>query len=421
MTEIRYTQLQNGMRVLTERMSAVETVSLGVWLSKGSRDEQAAENGMFHFIEHTLFKGTASRNARAIAEQIDGVGGILDAFTGKEETCYSIKVRENRLHFALQILADMLVNPLFDEQELARERMVILEEIKMEEDNPEDLAYELSLQNSWKNNTIGASILGTESAVRGFNRARALDFHQKHYGPGNYLVSAAGKVDHDQLCAWLEALFPVNDRAEQTTNRTFPEVYAYQKYISNPNLEQVNFCLNFPGFSLKDPKRNAFYLLNTLLGGSASSRLFQRIREEQGLAYSVGSFTNACSDCGLLTVYGGCSPENFELVMDLALDELRSVKAGNIQESEVSRAREQFTGSLVMSLETTQGRASMLARSYMYSGEIFNLGSALRQIEKVTTDEVREMAATLLTDKSMGLISIGRLGDSQPKTPWRLD
>jgi len=421
MTDIRHSRLENGMIVLTEMMQAVETVSLGIWLPRGSRDEHPKENGMFHFIEHTLFKGTPTRSARAIAEDVDSVGAVLDAFTGKEETCYSIKVRDKRLFFTLEILADMLRNPLFDPEELARERNVILEEIKMEEDSPEDMAYELSLQHSWQGNRMGAPILGTREIVKGFNRENAQAFHKKHYQPQNLLVAAAGKVNHDQLCQWLLELFPPGPQNDHSVKREHPPTKAYQIYQHNPNLEQINFCLNLPGLSLKDSRRNAFYLLNTLLGGASSSRLFLTIREERGLAYSVGSFTNACSDSGLLTVYGGCSPENFNEVMNLTLEELNQIKSKGVTEAEVGRAREQFSSGLVMNLETTQGRASMLARSFMYSGEIFDIQAALRQIDKVSLEDVNQLASELLTDAGLGLFAIGRLGRDRPQKPWRLD
>ncbi|MDJ0841710.1 MAG: pitrilysin family protein [Acidobacteriota bacterium] len=418
----RISSLANGMRVATEWMPAVETVSLGFWLPRGSRHEDPVTNGMFHFIEHTLFKGTSTRGARDIAEAVDSVGGVLDAYTAKEETCYSFKVREKHLPVMLDILADMLQHPLFDPEELTRERRVVLEEIKMEEDNPEDLAYERSLQNLWTGHPIGRPILGTVETVAAFDHDAAAAFHRRFYHSGGLVVSAAGKVDHDQLCDELTQRFPIRDALAPAPSEAAekPAAQGFQVYLPRPHLEQVNFCLNFEAEAYTHPDRDALYLLNTLLGGSMSSRLFQRIREENGLAYSVGSFTSLFSDCGMFTIYGGCSPENFEKVLTLAFQVVAELLEKGIPQAELARAREQLIGNTLMGLETTGSRASSMARDLMLLDRPFDLVEAIAALEAVDLPRVTRAAEDLFTRKTMGLFAVGRLPGDAPEKPWSL-
>ncbi len=422
MTEIQFSRLENGMRVLTEKVDHVETVSLGVWLDRGSREETERENGMFHFIEHTLFKGTPSRNAREIAESVDGVGGILDAYTSKEETCYSIRVMDKYLDTTLEILADMLRHPLFHNEELDRERMVILEEIKMEEDNPEDLAYEKNMLHFWRNQSIGRPILGSPANVSRFDQGETSAFHRKYYRTENMLVSAAGKVDHEKLCAGLTGLFPGDQSGQEgRKDRAAPEVFPFQVYLPNSHLEQVNFCLSFQGVSLQNSRRHDFYLLNTILGAGMSSRLFQTIREERGLTYNIGSFTNCCSDCGQFLIYGGCSPEYFDEVVRLSLGEVRRLLEDGITPKELERAKAQFTSSLVMNLENTQARAAIMAKQMLYLEEVFDLDLAISRIEAVRREDIHQLARDLFSDETLGLSAVGPLALSSPADPWTLN
>lgn len=420
MTGKRYSRLNNGMRVITEAVDHVDTVALGIWLDKGSRHESPSENGMFHFIEHTLFKGTPSRNARQIAETIDSIGGILDAYTAKEETCYSIKVRRKHLDHTLEILADMLQNPLFDPEELDRERGVILEEIKMEEDNAEDLVYEKSLFYFWPDHSLGSPILGTPENVSRFDHAEVSAFHRRFYRPDHMIVSAAGKLDHDYLCQKLAELFPVNRLPLDPPVELAPLASPQQIYLPRPSLEQVNFCLNFNGLSQLDARYEQMALLNTLLGAGMSCRLFQKIREDRGLTYSIGSFTFAARDSGLFTIYGGCGPETFEEVVNLCLEELRILCREGLQPGELDRAREQYTGSLVMGLESTHSRASAMARHLLYMDEIFDEEKVQEEVEKITEAETLELARELFNDSSLSLCAIGRLDEEAPASPFQL-
>lgn len=409
------------MKVISERVPSIETVSLGVWLDLGSRDESARENGVFHFIEHTLFKGTPNRGARAIAESIDGVGGVLDAYTGKEETCYSVRVREKHLKLVLEILADMLLRPLFDDKELDRERRVVLEEMKMEEDDPEDVAFEKSIRHFWAGHALGRPILGTPENVNRFDHEEVAGFHREVYDPRRLVVVAVGKVDHQSLVRRLAELFPAvsgERKPSRRAARTMPKPRAFQKYEHRPHLEQVNFCLSFPGLAQNDSRRHALYLLNTILGGGMSSRLFQAIREERGLAYSIGSFTQFFSDCGQWLVYGGCGLESFSEVKAVSCDEIRRLREDSVTEPELRRAKEQFIGNYSLSLESTTARTSALARQWIFSNEYFDMALLIDQIEAVSSNEIISLGRELLRDESLGVYAVGPFGKRKPGKSW---
>jgi len=417
-----FTQLANGMKVLSEHVPAVETVSLGVWLPCGSRHEHPHENGMFHFIEHLLFKGTPSRNARQIAEDVDGVGALLDAYTTREETCYTFKVREKHVPFMLHILAEMIREPLFNRVELEREKQVVLEEIKMGEDNPEDLVYDKSLFHLWQGHALANPVLGTTETVSNFNQDSAKAFHRKRYRARDLIVAAAGKIDHDWLCAELEKLFPADSvqTPADLPGEDQPTSATYQVYQCREHLEQVSFCLNFKAISYRHPDLDALHILNTLLGGSMSSRLFQRIREERGLAYSVGSFTSLFRNCGVFSIYGGCSPESFDEVITLSLQILREIKDEGICTDELERAREQLIGTTLMGLESTGSRSSALAQEMIQTNEVFDLKKTIDKIESISQSQVTDLARQIFQDESMGLMALGRLPAEAPATPWHL-
>ncbi|CAM2066105.1 Insulinase family protein [Sulfidibacter corallicola] len=404
----RFTKLENGMSVVTQAVDHVQTVSLGIWLARGSRHETPAENGLCHFIEHTLFKGTPTRSARGIAEAMDGIGGILDAYTAKEETCYSVKVRGIHLNATLELLADMLQNPLFEPDELDLERRVILEEIKMGEDDPEDRVFERSLRHFWEGHPLGQPILGSPETVCGFSREDVADFHRNHYLPENMIVAAAGLLDHDRLCDQLQRLFPGGEPSSRTMRQDVPVPKPFQMFLPDNSLEQVTFCINFAGLSQTDSRRHALGVLSTLLGGGMSSRLFQKIREERGLAYSIGAFTSNYSDCGYFSMCGGCSPRNFAEVVDLCLAEILALKRFGIGVEELNRAKEQMIGSLLMSLESTYNRASALARHMLHVGHVYDESRSVAAIEAVTREDVDALVGEFLTDASLGLGATGQ-------------
>jgi len=413
--------LSNGMRVVSERLPHLETVFLGVWLTRGSRSESERENGMFHFIEHMLFKGTPTRTARQIAEQIEGVGGSLDAYTDKEETCYSFRVRAVHLPLALDILADMLRRPLFDPQELDRERQVVLEEMKMEEDNPEDLSFERSVAAFWPDHPLGRPVLGQPENLKRFDREETAAFHRRYYTPANMLVVAVGKVDHEDLCHRLAALFPSQAEGDsEEASQTAPRPTAQQRYQRDKGLEQINFILNFPGVSVHDGRRDVMSVMTALLGGGMSSRLFQAVREERGLAYSIGAFAHAYADCGMLTIYGGCSPERFDEAMRLCLDEIRGLRDGGVDPDEANRAKEQLIGSLAISLESVVSRASAIARRMLYENKPLDPAGAIARLQAVTPAQVNALAGEVFDNRAMGVFALGDLPARGPKQPWTL-
>ncbi|CAM2006451.1 M16 family metallopeptidase [Acanthopleuribacter pedis] len=403
----RFSQLSNGMRVVTERVDHVATVSLGIWLNKGSRHENAAENGLFHFIEHTLFKGTPRFSARDIAEAVDGVGGILDAYTAREETCYSIKVRAVHLESTLALLADMLQHPTFDPHELSLERKVVLEEIKMGEDDPEDRVFELGIQRYWSDHAMGRPILGPVENVKRFDHDEVAAFHGRFYRTQDMVVAAAGDLDHDQLCRLCETLFPVSDRPPADIVESPPEVRGFQAYHTDDRLEQVSFTLFTHGFSQRDPRRHALNLLSVALGGGMSSRLFQSIREQRGLAYSVGCYTVPYADCGYFNLYGACSPENYQTVLSLCFDEIERVQQDGLDAGELRRAKEQVIGSLLMGYESTYNRATSLARALMVHGEIYEPEKWVALIESVEADAVRDAARYAFHPDKRALAGLG--------------
>lgn len=405
-----FTQLGNGMRVVTEHVPHVESVSLGIWLVKGSRHELAQENGMFHFIEHTLFKGTPTWSARKIAEAFDGIGGSLDAHTGKEETCFSFRLRAKHLNFGMNILGEMLRDPAFEAVELDRERQVILEEIKMAADDPEDLAFESAMQAFWGDHPLGRPILGRPELVQGFQPAQVKHFHQVHYQPEQMIVAAAGKLDHDALLKMLEHHFPTKaTEALDIFRNEPPKPKGFSVHIDRPHLEQATFCLIYPGLNQNHPQMPALALLCTLLGGGMSSRLFQTIREEHGLAYSVGAFFGAYQDAGYVSIYGSCSPENLEKVLVLVEGELEKLRDGLVDEMELQRAREQCIGGMVLGLEHSAARAGALAKAMQYGGNIFDLQQQIEKLQKVICEDIQHLAKDLLTQERMGHSVVGPL------------
>jgi len=410
---IHFTQLENGIRIVTEHIPSLKSVSLGCWLTKGSRHEAESENGMFHFIEHTLFKGTPRWNARQIAETFDGLGGSLDAYTGKEETCFSFRLRAKHLELGLNILFDMLCNPSFDEVELDRERQVILEEIKMATDDPEDLAFETAMQTCWAGHPLGRPILGIPEGVGQFTASQIREFHHRNYRPEDLIVAAAGQVDHDDLCRRIETFFtgykptiPVEEPAAGP-----PTFKAFHKVVDRPHLEQASFSIVFPTVSQTHASKPGLVLLNTILGGGMSSRLFQSIREERGLAYNIGSFFGTYSDTGFLTIYGGCAPENLQQVLDLVGDSVRTLKLETVAAETLDRAKEQCIGALVLGLESSYSRAGALVKAMQYRGEIFDLNAEIDRWSSVTPPMLQELANQWCQDDRMGLSVVGPVGE----------
>jgi predicted Zn-dependent peptidase len=409
MNNIRKEVLDNGLTILTEQMPHVRSISMGVWLKIGSRSETPEINGVAHFIEHLLFKGTSHRSAEEIARQVDSIGGHLDAFTAKETICYSTKVLDEHLPIAFDILSDLLLNPKFDPDEMEKERGVILEEIKMVEDTPDDLVHEIFMQNFWKDQPLGRPILGTKQTVGKLDRGRVLDFFAQFYTPDDIIVSAAGNLDHRCVADLVHEKF-----GNVITHRNgHADVQAHtHSRVSMRNkkeLEQVHICLGVPSYPLSHEDRYVCYILNTILGGGMSSRLFQNIREKQGLVYAIFSALNSYHDTGCLSVYAGTSLETAERVVDMVIEEFRNLKRAPVDPEELRRAKDHLKGSLMLSLESTSSRMSNLARQEMYFGKYFSLDEMISRIEEVTAEEVQELARASFDSRHIALTVLGNL------------
>jgi predicted Zn-dependent peptidase len=413
--------LPNGLRILTERMTQVRSISIGVWLTRGSRHESAERSGIAHFVEHMLFKGTGTRSAEDIAQQIDSIGGQLDAFTAKEYASYYIKVLDEHLPLAIDILSDIVRNPAFSPDDLEREKKVVVEEIKMVEDTPDDLVHELFTQRFWDNHPLGRPILGTKDTVESFNADLLRTYFGNVYTANNLIISAVGNLEHDRVrdlvAEKFGSLTGTGEPAVDEAPRVVPNVI-----IRNKELEQSHLCLGVGSYAQNHDDRYSSYVLNTLLGGSMSSRLFQNVREKRGLAYAVFSGLSAYRDAGAFTIYAGCSNEAVGEVLDLCVEELRGVKHGEVPATELQRSKDHLKGSLMLSLENTASRMSHLARQEIYFDRQFGLDETLVGIEKVTAADVQRVAADLFQNGSLSATVLGNVNGLQiPRARLDLD
>ena len=401
--------LPNGLTVISEEMTHIRSVSIGIWIKTGSRDEEPHWNGLSHFIEHMVFKGTRNRSAEAIARQVDSIGGNLDAFTAKECVCFNIKVLDEHLPVAFEVLSDLVLNPVFAVEDIVRERGVILEEIKMDEDNPEYLVHEIFTQNFWKDHPLGKPILGTKDTVKGFEQPIVLDLYGKRFRPGNFIVSAAGNLKHKQfvdlVAKYFDGMKPLANGFQRATPKIIPRITLRNK----KSLEQVQICMGVPSHPIAHEKRFASYVLNTLLGGGMSSRLFQNIRERQGLAYSIYSDLNPYHDTGCMSVYAGTSRQSAGKVVQSVVSEFKKLKSERISDEELRRAKDQLKGSLMLSLESSTARMSNLARQDMYFEHFYGMDAVIQKIEAVTADDLHDMANDFFRTDSIAVTILGNL------------
>ena len=413
--------LDNGLRLLTERMTQVRSISIGVWLTRGSRHETAERGGIAHFVEHMLFKGTATRSAEDIAQAIDSIGGQLDAFTAKEYASYYIKVLDEHLPLAIDILSDIVRNPAFSPEDVEREKKVVVEEIKMVEDTPDDLVHELFTQGFWENHPLGRPILGTKETVESFNADLLRGYFENAYTASNLIVSAVGNLEHERVRDLVEKKFGSVAQTGEPFSEQAPKVVP-KILIRNKELEQSHVCLGASSYPQNHDDRYSSYVLNTLLGGSMSSRLFQNVREKRGLAYAVFSGLSAYRDAGSFTIYAGCSNEAVGQVIDLVVEELRGVKQAPVPATELQRAKDHLKGSLMLSLENTASRMSHLARQEIYFDRQFGLDETLQGIEQVTAEEVQRVAVDLFRDGSLAATVLGNVnGLKIPRERLELD
>ncbi|MBZ5584047.1 MAG: insulinase family protein [Acidobacteriia bacterium] len=407
--DIEMTTLANGVRIITETMPHVRSVSVGIWIGAGSRRESPEQNGVSHFIEHMLFKGTTRRSAEDIARSVDSIGGNLDAFTAKELVCFNTKVLDEHLSLAFDVLADLVLHPLFRPEDIEKEKGVILEEIKMEADSPDYLVHEIFSSNFWKDHPLGKPILGTRESVKRLDRETILGYYAEVYAPTNLIVTGAGNLTHERLVDLVREHFETLPPGAAQRPENAPNTHARIALRHKKALEQVHMCLGVPSYPLPHQERFTCYVLNTLLGGGMSSRLFQNIRERQGLAYAVFSELNPYRDTGCLSIYAGTSLESAPKVVQSIMNEFRALKEQRIPAEELRRAKDHLKGSLMLSLESTMSRMSNLARQEMYFSRFFTLDELVESIESVSEGDVQRVALTFFDPKQIALTVLGNL------------
>lgn len=410
MSKIYKTQLKNGLKIITEEMPDIQSASVGIWVNIGSRNEDSKKNGISHFIEHLLFKGTKKRTALDIAREIESVGGVLNAFTGRENTCFYAKVLSKDIPLAADLLSDIFLNSKFDRQELEKERSVILQEIKMVDDTPDDLIHDLFAKTFWKGHPLAMPVLGNLQTMSSLKRDDVLSYYKQFYLPHAVIITAAGNIKHKSLLKLLKPFekMPVSNSANCKLQTAGPKPHS-GIMLEQRNLEQVHLCLGTPSPNQTHPDRYKIYLLNTLLGGGMSSRLFQEIREKRGLAYSVYSYLNLCLDVGSLVVYAGTTPDTFGKVVELILKELNAFVKKEVKKEELKSAKEQLKGSMLLGLETSESRMTKLARDEIYFNRTVAIKEIVEGIDKVTSRDIARLAKEIFNPDKVTLAAIGKV------------
>lgn len=394
---------QNGVRIVLENIPTVRSAAIGVWIKTGSRNETPELNGVSHFLEHMFFKGTTKRNAREIAESFDSIGGQVNAFTSKEYTCYYAKVMDNHASYALEILADMFFNSTFDGEELKKEKNVVYEEIKMYEDTPDDIVHDLLSKAVYENHPLGYPILGTENTLETFNSDTLKKYVHDMYTPDKVVVSIAGNVD-EKLIKEVESYFGSYQGGDDRLELVKPSFHE-NRITRKKDTEQAHLCLGYNGLEIGNEKTYSLITLNNILGGSMSSRLFQDVREQRGLAYSVYSYHSSYQDSGMVTVYGGTGTNQLDSLYETIQETLDTLKRDGITEKELRNSKEQLKGSLMLSLESTNSRMSRNGKNELMLGEHRSLDDIIIKIDEVTEDTVNELANQIFTEHSLSLVS----------------
>ncbi len=400
------TVLSNGVRILSKTMPHARSVSMGVWVNVGARDESASENGLSHMIEHMIFKGTRQRSASQIAKEFDAIGGHTNAFTSFEATCYHARVMDIHLGKMVDILTDIFLNSIFDPREVEKERPVIFQEIGMVEDNPEEYIHLLTGRAYWGENPLGRSILGTRENLLGFSSDTLKGFFKRFYQPSRIVVTVAGQIDHNRFVDLIGPGFEGIEAGQHLPTRSTPSGHP-QIRLHHRSLEQAHICLAAPGISISDPHRFAFSLLNTICGGNMSSRLFQRIREERGLAYSVYSFTSSYEDTGMFGAYAGVHPDNADETVSLIVSELRKLRTRPVEAGELEDAKNFTKGNLLLASESVDNQMVRLAQNEINFGRHIPMEEVVEHIDATVAEEITELAANMLRDDQIALTCLG--------------
>ena len=399
--------LDNGVRVVTERMPSAKSVTVGIWVNVGSRDEEKGEEGFSHFIEHMFFKGTRTRSAMQISREIDALGGEMNAFTGRETTTFYVKVLDQHLPQALALLSDLFHHAKFAPKEIEKEKEVILEEVRMVEDDPEDLAQDWHMEQALNGHPLGRPILGRAAVIRGLTRERLVHFVHAHYHPAETVISVAGNFNVTQLARLLNRCFGHFTRPQRPQLNRWPSEIHAGLHTRRKALQQAHLCLGLKGLRLDHKDRYALYALNAAVGGSVSSRLFQEVREKRGLAYSIYSYASSYSDTGTVTIYAATRPREAARVIELVRREMKRFHRQGIDRKELQRVKEQIKGGLMLSVESTQSRMSKLAKDELYHGRYLSLEEMTSEIDRISSEQILRLAHVLFDSESLSVTALG--------------
>lgn len=405
-TLFRKEHLDNGIRLVAERIPTVKSVSLGIWVCVGSRDEDEKEAGISHFTEHMFFKGTAHRSAHDIALEMDALGGELNAFTTRETTTFYVKVLDEHLSKGIEIISDLFMHSSMVRKDMEKEKQVVLEELKMVEDDPEDYIHDMHSKLAWDGNPLARPIVGSVDTIQGLNRNSMLDFIGVHYHPANIIVSAAGNFEFSNLLKLLNKSIGKLRRKVTENRRTQPEL-KNGIIVKNKPIEQVHLCLGTLGLPQNDKRRYALYALNSILGSSMSSRLFQEVREKRGLVYSIYSYLSSFTDSGLMNIYAGTSKESLMPVLELVLKEIKKIRRDGISRKEMNRVKNQMKGNLMLGLESTSNRMSRIARDEIYSGRFYTTDDIISEINRITPSQIQGLLYDLFKSEHLSLAILG--------------
>jgi len=409
---VHKTTLNNGIRILSKKIPHARSVSMGVWVNVGARDETLSENGLSHFIEHMIFKGTKKRSALQIAKEFDSVGGNMNAFTSMENTCYHAKVMDTHLETMVDILSDIFLFSTFESIEVEKERTVVFQEIGMTEDSPEEYIHILSGNSYWGDNPLGRSILGSRENILSFDSETIRGFFSRLYQPERILISVAGNIEHDHFVNLVGQQFESINASNSFPVRVTPTGQS-KVAIHSKDLEQIHICMGTKGLAITDPKRYAFSLINTILGGNMSSRLFQEIRENRGLAYSVYSFISSHVDTGICGVYAGVNPKNAKETIELILNEIFKFKKIPVDSTELQSAKEYTKGNLMLASESIDSQMVRLAQNEIHFGRYITLQEIANKIEEVTVDDIIDLASTLFGNDQHAITLLGPVTDKK--------
>ncbi len=404
-------QLSNGLRLVYEKIPYVRSVSVGIWVGTGSRNETSENNGISHFIEHMLFKGTSKRSAKDIAECIDAIGGQINAFTGKECTCYYTKTLDTHLDIAVDVLSDMFFNSSFDSDDINVEKRVVIEEIGMYEDTPEELVHDIFSEMVWDGNPLGYPILGTEMCINKFDKDMILKYMNEFYTPYNTVISVAGNFDEMKLIELVNKYFQDWKFGKTFSNKFSSAQYKVNKIVREKDTEQVHLCMGFEGIEHGNEKLYSLLSLNNILGGGMSSRLFQNIREKRGLVYSIYSYPSTYQGSGLFVIYAGMNPEHLQTVIDLTKTELDLIIKDGITKDELAKTKEQLKGNYILGLESTSSRMNSIGKSELMLGKINTPEEILQKIDRVNMDSVDEMIKRVFDFEKMSISAVGSINN----------